>query len=32
MVPNSAEFYVAKDWGDDLLQLGFYKNQSLEPA
>lgn len=32
MIPNSAEFYVAKDWGDDLLQLGFYKNQSLEPA
>ena len=32
MVPNSAEFYVAKDWWDDLLQLGFYKNQSLEPA
>lgn len=32
MVPNSAEFWIAKDWGDDLLQLGFYKNQSLAPA
>ena len=32
MVPNSAEFYIAKDWSNDLLQLGFYKNQSLEAA
>lgn len=32
MVSNSAEFFVAKDWGDDLIQLGFYKDQSLAPA
>jgi len=32
MVPNSAEFFVAKDWGDNLIQLGFYKDQSLAPA
>ena len=32
MVPNSAEFYIAKDWGDNLMQLGFYKDQSLAPA
>ncbi len=32
MIPNSAEFFIAKDWWDDLLQLGFYKDQSLAPA
>lgn len=32
MIPNSMEVFIAKDWGDDLLQLGFYKDQSLAPA
>lgn len=32
MVPNSAEFYVAKDWGDTPIQLGLYKDQELAPA
>lgn len=32
MIPNSMEVFVAKDWGDDLLQLWFYKDQSLAPA
>ena len=32
MVPNSAEFYIAKDWWDTPLQLGFYKDQSMAAA
>lgn len=32
MVPNSMEVFVAKDWSDTPLQLGFYKDQELAPA
>ena len=29
MVPNSMEIYIAKRWSDNLMQVGFYKDQSL---
>jgi hypothetical protein len=32
MIPNSMEVYIAKKWSDNLLQLGFYKDQSLAAA
>jgi len=32
MVPNSMEVYIANDWGDTPLQLGYYKDQELAPA
>ena len=32
MVPNSMEVFIAKDWWDTPLQIGFYKNQSLAAA
>lgn len=32
MVPNSMEVYIAKDWWDTPLQVGFYKDQSLSAA
>ena len=32
MIPNSMEVYVAKKWSDTLLQIGFYKDQSLAAA
>ena len=32
MVPNSMEVYIAKKWSDNLMQLGFYKDQSLAAA
>ena len=32
MIPNSMEVYIAKKWSDTLLQLGFYKDQSLAAA
>lgn len=32
MIPNSMEVYIAKKWSDPLMQLGFYKDQSLAAA
>ena len=32
MIPNSMEVYIAKKWSDTLMQLGFYKDQSLAAA
>ena len=32
MIPNSMEVYFAAKWSDNLLHLGFYKDQSLESA
>ena len=32
MIPNSMEVYIAKKWSDTLLQVGFYKDQTLAAA
>jgi hypothetical protein len=32
MIPNSMEVYFAAKWSDNLMHLGFYKDQSLESA
>ena len=32
MIPNSMEVYIAKRWSDPLIQLGFYKDQSIASA